>query len=259
MAVAVYTEPRMRNLFSFTGSKEPDAAGRKPVHIAVIMDGNGRWAKKRGLPRLAGHRAGSESVRRMLTYCRDAGIRYLTLYAFSTENWSRPKDEVSGLMHLLEGFIKEHESDLLEKQVRLRVIGRRHDLPEKLQTEIARLEKETEAFDRQLLVALSYSGRAELTDAVRRIAERICDGSLRPGEIDETTISANLYAPDVPDPDLIIRTSGEMRISNFLLWECAYSEFYVTPVLWPDFQEQDFLAALDAYAARDRRFGGVKA
>ena len=162
-------------------------------------------------------------------------------------------------MHLLEGFIKEHESDLLEKQVRLRVIGRRHDLPEKLQTEIARLEKETEAFDRQLLVALSYSGRAELTDAVRRIAERICDGSLRPGEIDETTISANLYAPDVPDPDLIIRTSGEMRISNFLLWECAYSEFYVTPVLWPDFQEQDFLAALDAYAARDRRFGGVKA
>ena len=249
----------MRNLFSFKGSKESDAAARKPVHIAVIMDGNGRWAKKRGLPRLAGHRAGSESVRRILTYCRDAGVKYLTLYAFSTENWSRPKDEVSGLMQLLEGFIREHEADLLEKKVRLRVIGRRGDLPEKLQAEIARLEKETEAFDYQLLVALSYSGRTELTDAVRRIAGQLRDGSLRPEEIDENTISANLYAPDVPDPDLIIRTSGEMRISNFLLWECAYSEFYVTPVLWPDFQEKDFRAALEAYAARDRRFGGVKA
>ena len=259
MFPAVYTGLRMRNLFSFRGTKEAEGPDRKPAHIAVIMDGNGRWAKKRGLPRLAGHRAGSESVRRMLNYCRDAGIRYLTLYAFSTENWSRPRDEVDGLMKLLEGFIKANEAELLEKQVRLRVIGRKGDLPEKLRREIERLERETETFDRQLLVALSYSGRAELTDAVRRIAARLRDGSLRAEEIDEGTISANLYAPDVPDPDLIIRTSGEMRISNFLLWECAYSEFYVTPVLWPDFREEDFRAALDAYAARDRRFGGVKA
>ena len=229
-----------------------------PQHIAIIMDGNGRWAKRQGKPRLAGHEAGSETVRRLLGYCRDAGIAYLTLYAFSTENWSRPPDEVAGLMNLLGYFIRKNEAELLEKQVRLRVIGRREDLPEPLQADILRLERETEHFERQLLIGLSYSGRSEIARAARRLAEQVKAGTLAPEAIDEAAVAANLYAPDVPDPDLIIRTSGEMRISNFLLWQCAYSEIYVTPVLWPDFDERAFRDALLAYAARDRRFGGVK-
>ena len=229
-----------------------------PRHIAIIMDGNGRWAKRQGKPRLAGHEAGSETVRRLLGYCRDAGIAYLTLYAFSTENWSRPPDEVAGLMNLLGYFIRKNEAELLEKQVRLRVIGRREDLPEPLQADILRLERETEHFERQLLIGLSYSGRSEIARAARRLAEQVKAGRLAPEAIDEAAVAANLYAPDVPDPDLIIRTSGEMRISKFLLWQCAYSEIYVTPVLWPDFDERAFRDALLAYAARDRRFGGVK-
>jgi len=229
-----------------------------PAHIAIIMDGNGRWAKQRGKPRLAGHEAGSETVRCVLNYCRDAGVRYLTLYAFSTENWSRPEDEVSGLMALLGSFIQNYEQELIGRQVRLRVIGRRDDLCETLRAALARLERETERFERQLIVALSYSGRSELARAARLIAEEVRAGTLAPEAVDESAIAARLYAPDVPDPDLIIRTSGEMRISNFLLWQCAYSEFYVTPVLWPDFREEAFNAALAAYATRDRRYGGVK-
>ena len=229
-----------------------------PRHIAIIMDGNGRWAKQRGKPRLAGHEAGSETVRRLLGYCRDAGIAYLTLYAFSTENWSRPPEEVAGLMKLLGYFIRQNEAELLEKQVRLRVIGRKEDLPEPLHADLQRLEEETAHFERQLLIALSYSGRSEIVRAARRLAEQVRAGTLAPEAIDEAAVTANLYAPDVPDPDLIIRTSGELRISNFLLWQCAYSEIYVTPVLWPDFDEQAFRDALLAYAARDRRFGGVK-
>ena len=241
-------------------SRKKDDGGEpvvRPKHIAIIMDGNGRWAKKRGLPRLAGHKAGSETVRRVLNWCRDTDIRYLTLYAFSTENWRRPAEEVSGLMKLLEGFIEKNEAELLEKKVRLRVIGRKEDLSEDLQKAVQRLEEETASFERQLLIALSYSGRSELVYAARRIAEQVKAGTLSPDEITEGTISGNLYAPDVPDPDLIIRTSGELRISNFLLWECAYSEFYVTDVLWPDFLEKDFMDALNAYSRRNRRFGGV--
>jgi undecaprenyl diphosphate synthase len=232
--------------------------GKVPRHIAIIMDGNGRWAKQRGKPRLAGHEAGTETVRRVLNYCRDAGVEYLTLYAFSTENWTRPKDEVSGLMRLLGGFIQRNERELIERQVRLRMIGRREDLPPKLQEAIARLERETAGFKRQLLIALSYSGRSELARAARLIAEQAKAGTLDPAKVDEATVAANLYAPDVPDPDLIIRTSGELRISNFLLWECAYSEFYVTPVLWPDFDEEAFADALRAFASRKRRYGGVE-
>ena len=228
-----------------------------PTHIAIIMDGNGRWARQRGKPRLAGHEAGSETVRCVLNYCRDAGVRYLTLYAFSTENWSRPHEEVSGLMSLLGAFIQKYEQELIDRQVRLRVIGRREDLSEPLRQALVRLERETERFDRQLIIALSYSGRSELTRAARIIAEEVKAGTLTPEEVDEAAIAERLYAPDVPDPDLIIRTSGELRISNFLLWQCAYSEFYVTPVLWPDFREEAFNAALAAYAARDRRYGGV--
>ncbi|MDR2849665.1 MAG: di-trans,poly-cis-decaprenylcistransferase [Verrucomicrobiota bacterium] len=228
-----------------------------PAHIAVIMDGNGRWARQRGEPRLAGHEAGSETVRCMLNYCRDAGVRYLTLYAFSTENWSRPPEEIAGLMALLGAFIEKYARELVERRVRLRVIGRREDLPEALRGELERLERETAGFDRQLVIALSYSGRSELARAARLIAQDVRAGTLAPEAVDEAAVAARLYAPDVPDPDLIIRTSGELRVSNFLLWQCAYSEFYVTPVLWPDFREAEFQAALAAYAARERRYGGV--
>ncbi|HRT29200.1 MAG TPA: polyprenyl diphosphate synthase [Kiritimatiellia bacterium] len=233
-------------------------ADRVPAHVAIIMDGNGRWARQRGKPRLAGHEAGAETVRCVLDYCRDVGVGYLTLYAFSTENWSRPQAEVSGLMTLLRTFIDKYEREMIERRVRLRVIGRREDLSGSLQQALARIERSTAAFDRQLIVALSYSGRSELARAARRIAEEVKAGTLVPEEVDEVAVAARLDAPDVPDPDLIIRTSGELRISNFLLWQCAYSEFYVTPVLWPDFREADFHAALAAYAARDRRFGGVE-
>ena len=222
------------------------------------MDGNGRWAKQHGKPRLAGHEAGSETVRCVLNYCRDAGVRYLTLYAFSTENWTRPQEEVSGLMSLLGAFIRKYERELIARQVRLRVIGRREDLSDALRQALTRLERETERFERQLIIALSYSGRSELARAARLIAEEVKAGTLAPADVDESVVAAHLYAPDVPDPDLIIRTSGELRISNFLLWQCAYSEFYVTPVLWPDFREEAFHAALAAYAMRDRRYGGVK-
>ncbi len=233
-------------------------SNRVPAHIAIIMDGNGRWATLRGKPRLAGHEAGSETVRCVLNYCLDAGVRYLTLYAFSTENWFRPQEEVLGLMSLLGAFIKKYEQELIDRQVRLRVIGRREDLSETLQSVLARLERETAQFERQLIIALSYSGRSELARAARLIAEEVRSGTLSPEAVDEAAIASRLYAPDVPDPDLIIRTSGEMRISNFLLWQSAYSEFYVTPVLWPDFRQDSFDAALAAYAKRDRRFGGVK-
>ena len=231
-----------------------------PVHIAMIMDGNGRWAKQRGLPRLKGHEAGAETVRCVLHYCRDYGVRYLTLYAFSTENWARPPAEVLGLMSLLRRFLRENEPELHANQVRLRVIGRREDLKPVLAHELKRVEKATQSYDRgNLILALSYSGRSELVRAVRLIAEQVAAGTLKPGAIDEATIAANLYAPDVPDPDLIVRTSGELRLSNFLLWQASYSEIYVTPVLWPDFREPDFRAALDAYGQRQRRFGRVEA
>ena len=225
----------------------------------MIMDGNGRWAKKRGDIRLAGHRAGTETVHRVLDYCGKYGVRYLTLYAFSTENWSRPKPEVTGLMRLLAKFLREKERDLIEDECRFRAIGRRSDLPKDLQALIARVEDSTRHFQRQLIVCLSYGGRAEIADAATRIAEDARSGRLPPGPVSEEAFASYLYAPDVPDPDLILRTSGEFRLSNFLLWEAAYSELYVTPVLWPDFGEEDFVAALDAFASRSRRFGGVEA
>lgn len=228
-----------------------------PVHIAMIMDGNGRWAAARGQPRLFGHRAGADTVERVLGYCRDAGVRYLTLYAFSSENWKRPAAEVAGLMKLLGAFLDAKEKVLVREHVRFRTVGRRADLPPALEAKIRKVEAETAAFDRQLIVALSYGGRAEIVDAARALAVDAEKGALDPAAIDEKLFAARLYAPDVPDPDLIVRTSGEMRVSNFLLWECAYSEFYVTPTLWPDFGKADFAAALVAYAARDRRLGGV--
>ncbi len=232
-------------------------ADKIPAHIAIIMDGNGRWARRRGKARLEGHQAGSESVRRVMEYCRDAGVRYLTLYAFSTENWSRPDEEIRGLMALLSSFIERYQEELVERKVRLRVIGRRSDLPAALLDALEKVEDETVGFETQLIVALSYSGRSELVQAVQAIVAQASAGELTAADVNEELVASHLYAPDVPDPDLIIRTSGEMRVSNFLLWQCAYSEFYITDVLWPDFGEDDFKQALAVYSLRQRRFGGV--
>lgn len=221
-----------------------------PRHIAIIMDGNGRWALQRGLPRLAGHRQGAKQLEEVLTWCAEVGVEILTVYAFSTENWKRPLEEVSGLMKLLGLFLREKRAKLLRDQVRFRVIGRRSDLPEELQKKIEALEAETAGFKRQLVVALSYGGRAEIVDAARRFAALPAD------QQNEAGFASCLYAPDLPDPDLIIRTSGELRLSNFLLWECAYSEFYITDTFWPDFDRAAFDQALASYATRDRRKGG---
>lgn len=226
-------------------------------HIAFIMDGNGRWAKARGLPRTEGHRAGAETVRRVLSYCRDAGIRYLTLYAFSVENWKRPKEEVETLMHLLVAYLASEEKTFHENQVRIRYMGRKSDLPTEVREALDRVEAATAAYDRQLILCLSYGGRTELAHAAQAIARQVARGELDPEAITEETIARNLYLPDVPDPDLIVRTSGEMRLSNFLLWQASYAELYVTPVLWPDFGEADFQAALDSFASRERRYGAL--
>jgi undecaprenyl diphosphate synthase len=226
--------------------------------VAIIMDGNGRWAKKRGLPRVKGHQAGAESVRAAVRAAHDAGVKFLTLYAFSAENWVRPREEINGLMSLLGRFLKSEEHLLHENQVRLRIIGHRSELPESVQRELERVMEATRGYDQgTLTLALSYGGRHEIVDATRSIAREVAAGTLRPEDITAETIAGHLYAPDIPDPDLMIRTSGEMRISNFLLWQISYAELYVTDVLWPDFREEDFRAALEDYRRRIRRFGDV--
>ena len=232
-------------------------AERLPRHIAVIMDGNGRWAGTRNLPRAAGHRAGAESVRDIVESCRRLGIEILTLYAFSTENWKRPKLEIRMLMQLLKEFIRGEKRSVHENNIRVKAIGRIHELDKSVRDALLHL---TELTGRNagmtLNVALNYSGRAELTDAVNRIlSERRDDGT--PPVVTEETISGALYTAGLPDPDLLIRTSGEMRISNFLLWQIAYSEIYVTPVFWPDFRRKHLLEAISAYQRRDRRYGGI--
>lgn len=215
------------------------------------MDGNGRWAEAHRKPRLSGHRAGAKTLDDVMHYCRDAGIRFLTVYAFSTENWKRSKEEVSGLMKLLSSFMKSKEKTLVKERVSFRVIGRRTDLSLKLRREIAALEKKTAGGDFTLVVALSYGGRAEIVDAAKAWA-----ASGEKGELTEEEFSKFLYAPDIPDPDLIIRTSGECRTSNFLMWESAYSEWYFTDVFWPDFDRAEFDKALESYSRRERRMGG---
>ncbi len=227
-------------------------------HLAMIMDGNGRWAQARGLPRLEGHKAGAETVRRVLSYCKEAGVRYLTLYAFSVENWRRPQAEVDGLMALLGQFLLQEEPRLHAEKLRLRILGRKEDLPQSLQAELTRVEQATAQYEQQLIIALSYGGRTELATAAKRIAQQVAAGELDPETITEETVARHLYLPDVPDPDLIVRTSGELRLSNFLLWQASYAELYVTPVLWPDFGQEDFDQALAAFGQRDRRFGGHK-
>lgn len=220
-----------------------------PRHIAVIMDGNGRWAKARLLLRLAGHRAGADALDRVMHLCKESGVEYLTVYAFSTENWKRSKEEVGGLMTLLSTYIHSKERELVANGVRFRVIGRRTDLSEKLQREIAQLEERTASGAFTLVVALSYGGRDEIVRACQRaIAAGVCAS--------EEEFSRYLDTADIPDPDLIIRTSGEQRLSNFLLWQAAYAEFYFTSVLWPDFGRDEFQKALESYAGRERRLGG---
>ena len=228
-------------------------------HLAVIMDGNGRWAKKRHLPRLAGHRAGAESLDRMMHWCKEAGIKYLTVYAFSTENWKRSKGEVAGLMKLLSHFIKSKEKELVKNGVRFRVIGRREDLSEKLQGEIAALEEKTKDGEFTLVVALSYGGRDEIIRAAKIFNAEAHRRRERGESVgDEAVFSSCLDTAGIPDPDLIIRTSGELRLSNFLLWQAAYSEFYFCDVLWPDFDEETLKTAIAAFQKRKRRFGDVR-
>ena len=223
-------------------------------HLAVIMDGNGRWAKKRHLPRIAGHRAGAKALDRVMHFCRDAGIRYLTVYAFSTENWKRSDEEVSGLMKLLSRYMKSKAKALVKERVRFRVIGRRSDLSEKIRGEIADLEEKTKDGEFTLVVALSYGGRDEIVRAAKKFAGKLAAGEDLGNA--EAAFASCLDAPDVPDPDLVVRTSGEIRTSNFLMWESAYSEWYFTDVLWPDFGKDEFDKALASYAARERRMGG---
>lgn len=225
-----------------------------PCHVAIIMDGNGRWAKRQGLPRIQGHRAGTENVRRLVECFRGYGLRYLTLYAFSTENWSRPKSEVRGLMGILARVIDRESKVLHEKGIRIKHLGRIDGLPPRLQEKVKRALKLTEHNDVMTLsVAFDYGGRAEILDAVRHI---LADG-IKAEDINEILFSHYLYTADVPEPDLIIRTGGEMRLSNFLIWQSAYSEFYSTKTLWPDFDEKEVERALIAYSERERRFGGL--
>jgi undecaprenyl diphosphate synthase len=232
-------------------------AGHLPRHIAVIMDGNGRWAGLRKLPRVAGHRNGIDSVRDVVESCRKLGIEVLTLYAFSTENWKRPKLEVRTLMRLLKEFIRRETRNVHENNIRFQAIGRIHELDESVREELRRLTELTSRNTGMTLnIALNYSGRAELTDAVSRILSEYRSAGEAPA-LTEEIISSSLYTAGLPDPDLLIRTSGEMRISNFLLWQIAYSEIYVTPTLWPDFRRRHLLEAIAAYQRRDRRYGGI--
>ena len=236
----------------------PPADGKIPTHVAVIMDGNGRWAEQRNLSRSKGHEKGAESVRVAIKTCKKLGIKYLTVYAFSVENWSRPKAEVQALMSLLRTFLRKEEREFHENHIRLRAIGRLGDLPKSVMQELNRVMRATEHYrDATLVLALSYGGRTEIAHAARELARRVKDGTLAPEAIDEAAVASHLYAPDIPDPDLMIRTSGEMRLSNFLLWQLSYAEFYITDTLWPDFREEHLIQAVEEYGRRHRRFGTV--
>jgi undecaprenyl diphosphate synthase len=234
-------------------------AGSMPRHVAVIMDGNGRWARKRRRPRVYGHLSGRHSVRQVVTGCRELGIPVLTLYTFSVQNWQRPATEVRALMRILQQTLREQREEMREHGIALRVIGRQEDLP----AEVRRTLEECTAYlsggtDMTLVLALSYGGRTEITAAVREIARRVREGRLDPESIDEETVAGHLYTAPWPDPDLLIRTSGEFRISNFLLWQAAYSEIWVTDVLWPDFRKEHLFRAVRDYQQRERRFGRVR-
>jgi len=236
----------------------PQALANLPTHVAIIMDGNGRWAKQRHLPRVEGHRVGAESVRVIVRAAGELRIKYLTLYAFSVENWNRPKDEVDTLMKYLARYLKNEIGELQRNNVRLEAIGQIYRLPEFVQEQLRRTQA---ALARNngltLILALSYGGRTEIVEAVRAIAHKVKAGVIEPEEINEQVMAQHLYTHNYPDPDLLIRTSGEMRVSNFLLWQISYAEFVVTPTLWPDFRKAQFYEALEEYTRRHRRYGGV--
>ena len=231
-----------------------------PLHVAIIMDGNGRWAKKRLLNRIQGHEKGADAVRTIVRTCREIGIPNLTLYAFSTENWQRPQIEVEALMTLLIKFLDSEQSEMMENNIRLDAIGQIERLPKKVQAALRNTMLLTSKNDgMRLILALSYGGRAEIVRMAQKIARGAKDGQINPESITPELVSQYLYTQDIPDPDLLIRTSGEMRISNFLLWQIAYSEIYITPTLWPDFGKEEFLLILKDFQQRERRFGLVEA
>jgi undecaprenyl diphosphate synthase len=229
-----------------------------PQHVAIIMDGNGRWAKQRGMNRIRGHEEGTKSVRTIVRATRELGIPWLTLYAFSEENWRRPKYEVKALMVILKRFLKSELREMLDNGIRFQAIGRLHKLPKDVQKTLRETAERT-AHDRNMVLtlALSYGGRQEITDAARKMVERVEAGELRASDISEALVSEHLYTANIPDPDLLIRTSGECRVSNFLLWQIAYAEIYMTPTYWPDFKKEQYVEALIEYQKRERRFGAT--
>lgn len=230
-----------------------------PKHIAIIMDGNGRWAKERGLPRTEGHRRGADSVEIITRSCGELGVEFLTLYAFSTENWKRPRTEVAALMKMLEHFLKVKTPELMKQNVRLQAIGRLHDLPAGVQAQLHKsITQTSQNSGLTLILALSYGAREEILDGIRSLLDSVEKGHLDRAMIDADVFSKHLYTRYYPDPDLLIRTSGEMRLSNFLLWQLSYTEFYITQTLWPDFRKPQLVDAIREYSRRDRRFGGVK-
>lgn len=229
-----------------------------PCHIAIIMDGNGRWAKKRGLPRIAGHVEGSRNLKKIVKYCNSIGVKHLTVYAFSTENWSRPKEEVSAIMDLLLNYLRNAEKELGNDNIRINIIGKQEDLPLNIRSEIKRVIELTSKNTGLLLsIALNYGGRDEILNAVNRIVEDVRNGNLKQENIDERIFSSYLYTAGIPDPDILIRTSGEKRLSNFLLWQNAYSEFFFYDEYWPDFKSKHIIETIHEYQKRERRFGGV--
>ena len=228
-----------------------------PVHVGVIMDGNGRWAKKRGLPRKFGHREGAKTFRKIVRHAKAIGIKYITFYAFSTENWKRPEDEVQSIMKLFEKYLDELD-DFLKEHVRIRFIGDRSKLSDTLREKMRRSEELSKDYDLMtLILAINYGGRDEITNAVKLIAEDVKAGKIDPSEINNDLIQSRLYTQEIPDVDLIIRPSGEQRLSNFLIWQSAYAEYYFTDILWPDFSKKDLEKAVEVYRDRHRRFGGV--
>jgi undecaprenyl diphosphate synthase len=246
-----FTSERGRGLLSRVDT------GRVPAHVAIIMDGNGRWAAAKGLPRAAGHRAGAVAIEEAIAAAIECGIQYLTLYSFSTENWSRSRDEVRTLMRLFVEVLRSKMPDLMDWGVRVRVIGRLDEMPPRTRNAFRDAMVKTQANGNlDLVIALNYGGRAEIADAAAAIARDVRDGKLDPAGVDEDAVSSRLYTAGIPDPDLLIRTSGEKRISNFLLWQIAYSEILITDTLWPDFGRDDLLEAIVDFQGRERRFGG---
>lgn len=242
---------------AFIKKNPPVEPEKMPVHIAFIMDGNGRWAKKRGMPRTFGHTEGARNFRRIMRYCKDIGVKCISFYAFSTENWKRPESEVNALMNIFRTYLDDVRN-YIKEEVKMVFLGDKSKLPQDIQQKMNSLEEDSKDFDKMtVLLAINYGGRDEITHATRLIAEKVRKGELNPDEITEDTVSSNLYTAGYPDVDLLIRPSGEMRISNFLIWQSAYAEFYFADILWPDFSTRELDKAIIEFAHRNRRFGGV--